>query len=322
MTPEVFAEHKVVIGSLLSLHSNNQLPHAVLITSGSGVGLASAASSLCATLLCKRDGAEPCGECTSCSRVSAGTHGDYRWMEVAEGKASIGVDQIRDAGDFVTKTSGYGSQKILVISEAEKMTTGASNALLKTLEEPQGNSFIVLLSQRSWLLPATIRSRCQTWRLPALKAASSIDHLRAAGVSIPSDISGNDRALERLVLSAVDGKAEARSIVTNMVEEMLSTDMSVADASAVLQGLELTDSVEAVALALEERLSNQTAANDSLIALLQLHRAIAAVLQRLRNGAVPAKESTCYEIASLIAKARRDDVAAINRSLVVMGAPT
>ena len=317
---DVFSEHKAVIGNLLSLHTNNQLPHAVLVTSVSGVGLASVASSLCATLLCERNNDSPCGECSSCGRVSGGTHGDYRWVEVPEGKASIGVDQIREAGDFVTKTAGYGSQKVLVISDAEKMTTGASNALLKTLEEPQGNSLLVLLSQRTWLLPATIRSRCQTWRLPALKAASSIDHLRAAGVDVPSDISKNDRALERLVLSVVDGKAEARSIVMNMVEAMLSTDMSVADASGVLQGFELTDSVEAVALALEERLSNQTAKSSSLIALLQLHRAIASLLQRLRYGAVPAKESTCYEIASLIAKAKRDDVAAINRSLEVMGA--
>ena len=320
MTLDVFSEHKVVIGNLLSLHTNNQLPHAALITSVSGVGLASVASSLCATLLCERDNDSPCRECSSCSRVSAGTHGDYRWVEVAEGKASIGVDQIREAGDFVTKTAGYGSQKILVISDAEKMTAGASNALLKTLEEPQGNSLIVLLSQRTWLLPATIRSRCQTWRLPALTAASSIHHLRAAGVAVPSGISGNDRALERLVAWVIDGKAEARAVVMNMVEAMLSSDMSVADASGVLQGFELTDSVEAVALALEERLSNQTAKSSSLIALLQLHRAIASLLQRLRNGAVPAKESTCYEIASLIAKARRDDVAAINRSLEVMGA--
>ena len=320
MMLDVFSEHKTTIGNLLSLHANNQLPHAILITSVSGVGLASVASSLCATLLCERDNDLPCGECSSCSRVSAGTHGDYRWVEIAEGKASIGVDQIREAGDFVTKTAGYGSQKILVISDAEKMTTGASNALLKTLEEPQGNSLLVLLSQRTWLLPATIRSRCQTWRLPALKAASSIDHLRTAGIAIPSEISENDRALERLVLSVADGKAESRSVVMNMVEAMLSTDMSVADASGVLQGFELTDSVEAVVLALEERLSNQAAGSGSLIALLQLHRAIASLLQRLRNGAVPARESTCYKIASLIAKARRDDVAGINRSLEVMGA--
>ena len=230
MTLDVFSEHKVVIGNLLSLDTNNQLPHAALITSVSGVGLESVASSLCATLLCERDNDSPCGECSSCSRVSAGTHGDYRWVEVAEGKASIGVDQIREAGDFVTKTAGYGSQKILVISDAEKMTAGASNALLKTLEEPQGNSLIVLLSQRTWLLSATIRSRCQTWRLPALTAASSIHHLRAAGVAVPSGISGNDRALERLVAWVIDGKAEARAVVMNMVEAMLSTDMSVADA--------------------------------------------------------------------------------------------
>lgn len=320
MMMDVFAEHKSTIRNLLSLHSNNQLPHAILITSVSGVGLANAARSLSATLFCERDGEEACGECSSCSRVSAGTHGDYRWVEVAEGKASIGVDQIREAGDFVTKTAGYGSQKILIIPDAEKMTTGASNALLKTLEEPQGNSLIVLLSQRTWLLPATIRSRCQTWRLPALQTSSSIDFLSAAGVAFSSEISGNTRALERLVLSVIEEKAEPRSIVMNIVETMLSTDMSVAEASAGLQAFELADSVEAVVLAIEERLSNQAIADSSLLAFLQLHRAIAALLQRLRNGAVPAKESTCYKIASLIAKAKRDDVSAINRSLEVMGA--
>ena len=65
MMLDVFSEHKVVIGNLLSLHANNQLPHAALITSVSGVGLTSAASSLCATLLCKRNDDEPCGECSS-----------------------------------------------------------------------------------------------------------------------------------------------------------------------------------------------------------------------------------------------------------------
>ena len=94
MMLDVFSEHKVVISDLLSLHINNQLPHAVLITSVSGVGLMSTARSLCTTLLCERGSDEACGECSSCSRVSGGTHGDYRWVEVPEGKASIGVDQI------------------------------------------------------------------------------------------------------------------------------------------------------------------------------------------------------------------------------------
>jgi DNA polymerase III delta' subunit len=316
----VFSDHKTTIDNLLSLYCNNQLPHAVLITSVSGVGLASTARSLCATLLCERSGDEACGECNSCNRVSAGTHGDYRWLDAAEGKASIGVDQIREAGDFVTKTAGYGSQKILVIFDAEKMTASASNALLKTLEEPQGNSLLLLLSQRPWLLPATIHSRCQTWRLRALKAASSIDHLRAASVAVPSGISGNARALERLVLSVSEGKLDSRSAVMGTVETMLSIDTPVTDAAAVLQRFELIDSVESVVLALEARLIDQTAINDSLMALLKLHRGVASLLQRMRYGAVPAKESTCYEIVSLIAKARHHDVVGIDRSLEVLGA--
>lgn len=320
MMENLFPEHKAVIVYLLSLYSDKQLPHAMLLTSVSGVGLTSVASSMCATLLCQRGGNEACGKCSSCSRVSVGTHGDYRWLEVSEGKANIGVDQIREASDFVIKTAGYGSQKILVISEAEKMTTGASNALLKTLEEPQGNSLILLLSRRTWLLPATIRSRCQMWRLPSLSASSSIDHLRAAGVAVPAEIMGNAQALERLVLSVIEGKAEARSAVMKMVETMLSLDLSVTDASGVLQRFELKDSVEAVVLALEERLSKGSTTDGSLITLLHLHRAIASLLMRIRNGAAPAKESTCYEIASLIAKARHENVAGIGRSLEVMGA--
>ncbi len=320
MTDAIFPEHAELVGDLLSLYSKDQLPHAVLVTSVSGVGLSNAAMRLCATLLCQRSSDEACGDCSSCSRVSAGTHGDYRWVKVAEGKASIGVDQIREASDFIAKTAGYGSQKILVISEAEVMTTGASNALLKTLEEPQGNSLILLLSQRGWLLPATIRSRCQTWRLPALEASTSTNYLQNAGVAIPSDIKANPRALERLVLSFSEGKVESRSVVSGIVNAMLSSEATLTEATAALQRYELLESVESVVLALEERLIDDQHTSVSLGTLLQLHRAVASLLQRMRNGAVPAKESTCYEIVSLISKARRNDIASIEHSLQVLGA--
>ena len=121
---------------------------------------------------------------------------------------------------------------------------------------------ILLLSQRPWLLPATIQSRCQTWRLRALKAASSIDHLRALSVAVPFGIRGNARALERVL--SVQRKVESRSVVMGMVETMLSIDTPVTDAAAVLQRFELIDSVESVVLALEARLIDQTAINDYL----------------------------------------------------------
>ncbi len=200
------------------------------------------------------------------------------------------------------------------------MTTGASNALLKTLEEPQGNSLILLLSQRGWLLPATIRSRCQTWRLPALEASTSTNYLQNAGVAIPSDIKANPRALERLVLSFSEGKVESRSVVSGIVNAMLSSEATLTEATAALQRFELIESVESVVLALEERLIDDQHTSISLGTLLQLHRAVASLLQRMRNGAVPAKESTCYEIVSLISKARRNDIASIEHSLQVLGA--
>ena len=320
MSADVFPEHRKIISELLVLHSRGQLPHAVLITSVSGIGLASAATRLCATLLCEHGHDEACGDCRSCHRVAAATHGDYRWVGAIEGKASIGVDQIREASDFIAKTAGYGAQKVLVISEAEKMTTGAANALLKTLEEPQGNSLILLLSQKSWLLPATIRSRCQMWRLAGLEPTTSMAFLNTAGVAVPSDIAENPRALERLVLLSSEGKMESYSVVTRMVETMLSTDAAVPEAAAVLQRFDLSDSVELVVRALEERLIDRQGINTPQLTLLQLHRVVASLLQRMRNGAVPAKESTCYEIASLISKARQNDVAGIDGSRWVLGA--
>ena len=97
---------------------------------------------------------------------------------------------------------------MLVISDAEKMTTGASNALLKTLED-LGKLITCVVIATNLAATGYDSLAMSDLAFTALKAASSIDHLRAAGVDVPSDISTNDRALERLVLSVVDGKAGA-----------------------------------------------------------------------------------------------------------------
>jgi hypothetical protein len=105
-----------------------------------------------------------------------------------------------------------------------------------------------------------------------------------------------------------------------MVNTMLSSEATLTEATAALQRFELIESVESVVLAFEERLIDDQHTSVSLGTLLQLHRAVASLLQRMRNGAVPAKESTCYEIVSLISKARRNDIASIEHSLQVLGA--
>lgn len=88
-------------------------------------------------------------------------HPDLHCVHPAGGKHAIGVEQIRDVCETLSLSSYGGSGKVAVIEPAEAMTSSAANALLKTLEEPAGNSYLMLVSHRPGLLPATIRSRCQ-----------------------------------------------------------------------------------------------------------------------------------------------------------------
>jgi len=88
-------------------------------------------------------------------------HPDLHWLYPETGKSSIAVDQVRSVCESLGLSSYSGSAKVVVIEPAEAMTTSAANALLKTLEEPTRNSYLLLVSHRPGLLPATVRSRCQ-----------------------------------------------------------------------------------------------------------------------------------------------------------------
>ncbi len=121
-------------------------------------------------------------------------HPDSRWIEPAEGKDVIGIEQIRDLVAALSLTSFQGQGKAAVIAPADAMTMNAANSLLKTLEEPPGATLLVLVADRIGTLPATILSRCQRiqvatpseegalrW-LEALKPDSAwVDALRIAG---------------------------------------------------------------------------------------------------------------------------------------------
>ena len=138
------------MSELVQLHESGRLPHAVLLTSDSGLGLSDVCEVLAHRLL--KMTSQSSQEETE-ELLAAGTHGDFRWVSVIDGKQSIGVDQVRVACDFVAKTAGYGSLKVLVIEAADKLTTAAANALLKTLEEPQGDTLMVLISRRPGCCP-------------------------------------------------------------------------------------------------------------------------------------------------------------------------
>ena len=109
-------------------------------------------------------------------------HPDLHWLYPEEDKETISVDQVRELIDSFTLTAHRGGAKVVIIEPAEALTTAAANALLKTLEEPSGTSYLLLLSHQPGRLPATVRSRCQhlALRPPEADAVARWLHVRVA----------------------------------------------------------------------------------------------------------------------------------------------
>lgn len=142
---------------------DNRLPHAILISGVAGSGKMELANWLVHVLLCtnvqKNELLSACGHCKTCQLFYSQSYPDH--LSVAALTKTIGVDEIRHVGHFLEKTAHIGINKTVLISDADKMTIAAGNALLKTLEEPSKNSIIILLTCNIDRLLPTIISRCR-----------------------------------------------------------------------------------------------------------------------------------------------------------------
>ena len=148
--------------SLNDLIDDQRLPHAIIVNALEGVGAEHLAQALAYRMLCSQvDNGMPCGQCSGCLTLKAGSHPDFYHLAPEEKSKVIKVDQIRSLCESVAKTSQQGGWKVAIISPAEAMHTAAANALLKSLEEPESNTLILLVSSRLSAIPMTIRSRCQ-----------------------------------------------------------------------------------------------------------------------------------------------------------------
>ena len=107
------------------------------------------------------DKGDPCGECRGCRSVAGRSHPDIMWIEPQTKSRSIPIEEIRGVSRRISQTAYSGDIKAVVISSAERMTREAANAFLKTLEEPAGRTFIMLISDAPQSLLSTIVSRCR-----------------------------------------------------------------------------------------------------------------------------------------------------------------
>ncbi|GAA3934610.1 DNA polymerase III subunit delta' [Litoribacillus peritrichatus] len=161
------AWHTSAWQSLLGALNKNHLAHGLLIYGHNGVGKLHFAKALAQFLLCQSplDG-DVCGRCSSCLLNKAGTHPDLFYAQPEQAGKAIKVDLIRELNTFVSQTSQMSGKKVVIIEPADAMNINSSNALLKTLEEPAGDTHLILVVDSLSSLMPTIRSRCQYYEIP------------------------------------------------------------------------------------------------------------------------------------------------------------
>ncbi|TVP55471.1 MAG: DNA polymerase III subunit delta' [Halomonadaceae bacterium] len=158
-----------------------RFPHATLLTGTAGIGKATLAQAFAARMLCQSPRSEnalqlACGHCKQCALVTGEGHPDLRLIRPETGRV-IKVDQIRELIRFAQQSPQVAKRKLVILDSADQLNVSAANALLKTLEEPVANTFLLLLHQGGRPLLPTIRSRCQQLRLAGPDRQQGLDWL-------------------------------------------------------------------------------------------------------------------------------------------------
>jgi len=145
-----------------------RLAHAYLLLGPPGVGKRLTADELAKAAMCENPQPDACDACGPCQRFGAGRHADVHVVAPAEGKRNIVIDDIKSLQSSISLKPVEGGYKTYLIDGADKMTIEASNAFLKTLEEPPPRSLILLIASTLETLLDTIVSRCQIVRFRSL----------------------------------------------------------------------------------------------------------------------------------------------------------
>lgn len=169
-----FARQGAVYDGLMRTLESGSYVHAYLISGMAGMGKRTLAKLMAQYLLCEREeGTKPCGVCPSCIRARDDNHPDVLVVQpgkpissqVDVGRKTIPVEDIRAVIEITGRHTFEGGRRIVIVHQADKMTTAAQNALLKTLEEPVDGTIFLLVTDAPELLLPTIVSRCRALRL-------------------------------------------------------------------------------------------------------------------------------------------------------------
>ena len=165
-----------------------RMHHALVVTGIRGAGKTTAVRSIAQAVLCPEMASvdDACGSCPECRAVAAGNHPDVHWVTVAEDKQDISVEQVRDVQEVMGRRPMQGRARVVLFDPADRLNEQGQNALLKTLEEPGADTFLLLPTSRPERLLGTVRSRADRLRLLPLDSDQLAAALAEAGVNSPA----------------------------------------------------------------------------------------------------------------------------------------